>query len=140
MTDLDATLAAAVGAQPAWAADAGARARALDALADGVADAAGELAATMVDEVGKPVVEARAEVVRAEAILRFYAQVALDPAGELLPTPPGALELRAERVPRGVVAAICPWNFPLAIPLWKMKPTASWRRSESWLSVSPVSD
>ena len=83
----------------------------------------------MVSEVGKPVAEAEGEVERALAILRFYSQVALDPDGETLPgSTPGA-RVVVRREPLGVILAICPWNFPLAIPLWKAAPALAYGNS-----------
>ncbi|WP_253887589.1 aldehyde dehydrogenase family protein [Actinokineospora diospyrosa] len=92
------------------------RAAALDAVADAVAGS--DLAALIVREVGKPITEAKGEVARAVAILRYYAQQAFDPIGE---TYPGGLAFTVRR-PRGVAGLITPWNFPLAIPVWKAAP------------------
>jgi aldehyde dehydrogenase (NAD+) len=123
---VDAALGAAVAAQSQWAGDAMLRSRSLGALADAVAARADEFTALMVREVGKPVTEAEGEVARAVAILRFYSQVALDPDGETLPgSTPGA-RVVVRREPLGVVLAICPWNFPLAIPLWKAAPALAY--------------
>jgi aldehyde dehydrogenase (NAD+) len=71
--------------------------------------------------VGKPAAEAAGETARAVAILRYYAQQVLDPDGETYPSPAGSI-LMARRRPRGVAGLITPWNFPLAIPLWKAAP------------------
>ncbi len=126
---VDAALGAAVEAQGAWAADAMLRSRSLAALGEAVARRRDEFAALMVREVGKPVAEAEGEVERALAILRFYSQVALDPDGETLPgSTPGA-RVVVRREPLGVVLAICPWNFPLAIPLWKAAPALAYGNS-----------
>jgi acyl-CoA reductase-like NAD-dependent aldehyde dehydrogenase len=76
----------------------------------------------MVREVGKPVTEAGAEVGRAVGILRYYAQQALDPDGETYPGASPASLLLSRRRPRGVAGLITPWNFPVAIPLWKAAP------------------
>ena len=123
---VEAAVAGAEAAQPDWAADAPGRAAALGAMADAVAAACDGLAGAIVEEVGKPVGEARAEVGRAVAILRFYAQAALDPVGEVYPgSSPGA-RIVVRREPLGVVLAICPWNFPLAIPLWKAAPALAY--------------
>jgi alpha-ketoglutaric semialdehyde dehydrogenase len=123
---VSARLDAALEAWPGWWADAVGRAAALGRLAEEVADRRAELAAAMVAEVGKPRAEAGAEVDRAVGILRYYAQVALDPTGETLPgSSPGA-RVVVEREPRGVVLAICPWNFPLAIPIWKAAPALAY--------------
>jgi aldehyde dehydrogenase (NAD+) len=72
-------------------------------------------------EVGKPRSEARAEVGRAVAILRYFSQQTLDPAGSIFPSSRAAL-LYSERRPHGVAGLITPWNFPVAIPLWKASP------------------
>lgn len=119
---VSAKIRAADGAWREWAADASARAVALHRWADRIAAVAEELAALICDEVGKPISEARAEVVRGESILRYYAQTAFDPIGEVLPGAGATSRVTVARRPVGVVTAICPWNFPLAIPLWKLAP------------------
>jgi alpha-ketoglutaric semialdehyde dehydrogenase len=98
------------------------RSSALAEAADALAGAAGEVTGLMVREVGKPVTEAGAEVARGVGILRYYAQQALDPDGETYPGPSPAGLLLARRRPRGVAGLITPWNFPVAIPLWKAAP------------------
>ncbi len=114
---------AARTAQREWTAAAPlARAQALHAAADAVAGAADELAALMVREVGKPIGEAIGEAARAVAILRYYAQQVLDPDGETYPSPNARTLLMARRRPHGVAGLITPWNFPVAIPLWKAAP------------------
>jgi alpha-ketoglutaric semialdehyde dehydrogenase len=106
-----------------WAAAAALeRSAALVAAADALAGAAAEVTELVVREVGKPVAEAGAEVGRGVGILRYYAQQALDPDGETYPGPSPAALLMARRRPRGVVGLITPWNFPVAIPLWKAAP------------------
>jgi aldehyde dehydrogenase (NAD+) len=108
-------------AQPEWAAAAAPRAAALTAAAQSVADASDELTDLMVREVGKPAGEARGEVARSVAILRYYAQQVFDPVGALhAPSLQGLLY--SVRRPRGIAGLITPWNFPLAIPLWKAAP------------------
>ena len=83
-------------------------------------------------EVGKPITEARGELARAVAILRFYAQVALDPDGESFPPSDGRSLLLTRREPRGVVGLITPWNFPVAIPLWKLAPALAYGNVCVW--------
>src|SRR5512134_1611288 len=81
-----------------------------------------ELAQLMAREVGKPIVEARGELARGGVILRYYAGEAVRTNGELVPPQAaGALQFTL-REPLGVVALITPWNFPVAIPLWKAAP------------------
>jgi len=119
-------LDAALAAWERWRADAPARTAALEALADGVAARAGAFAELMAREVGKPFAEAWAEVGRAEAILRFHAQAALGSTGETFPGSVPGTQVVVSREPLGAVLAICPWNFPLAIPLWKAAPALAY--------------
>jgi len=90
----------------------------------------------MVEEVGKPIGEARGEVARCVAILRYYANEAVRPSGQVIPAlAPGTLQYAVQR-PIGVVGLVTPWNFPFAIPLWKAAPalalgnTVVWKPSE----------
>ena len=104
-----------------WRAPAPTRAAALGAAAAALRARAEEAAALVVREVGKPRVEAVGEVGRAVAILEYYAQAAYAPLGATLPASlPGLL--LTERRPHGVAGLVTPWNFPLAIPLWKAAP------------------
>ncbi|WP_020668267.1 aldehyde dehydrogenase family protein [Amycolatopsis nigrescens] len=96
------------------------RAAGLTAMAEAVAGNRRELAGLVVREVGKPIGEALGEVDRTVAILRYYAQQCFDPYGETYPGA-GGLSFTVHR-PRGVAALITPWNFPLAIPVWKAAP------------------
>ncbi|MEP7327277.1 MAG: aldehyde dehydrogenase family protein, partial [Gemmatimonadota bacterium] len=121
--DVKAAVDAASRAAPAWRALTGsARAEWLYKWAAAVADRSEELAQAMAREVGKPISEARGEVARASAILRYYAGEAVREIGEVIPAQvSGALQFTL-RSPLGVVGLITPWNFPLAIPLWKAAP------------------
>ena len=124
--ELSARLDAALAAWERWAADAPNRSAALHALADSIADRGDAFAELMVREVGKPVSEARGETARAAAILRYYAQAALGPTGETFPGPAPGIQVHTAREPLGAIVAICPWNFPLAIPLWKAAPALAY--------------
>jgi alpha-ketoglutaric semialdehyde dehydrogenase len=117
-------------AQREWAgAPASERAEGLIAAAASLAAAADELAALMVREVGKTLAESRAEAARGVGILRFHAEAALLPDGDthprLPPAPAGTIAMSRRR-PRGVAGLITPWNFPLAIPLWKAAPALAY--------------
>ncbi|GAA1993208.1 aldehyde dehydrogenase family protein [Amycolatopsis minnesotensis] len=115
------TVAKARAAHRSWARSAVAdRAAALTAMADVVAERRRELADLVVREVGKPIAEALGEVGRTVAILRYYAQQCFDPVGETYPRHDG-LDFTVRR-PHGVAGLITPWNFPLAIPVWKAAP------------------
>jgi alpha-ketoglutaric semialdehyde dehydrogenase len=108
------------------------RGEALAAAADALAAESDELVALVVREVGKPLTEARGELARAIAILRFYAQVVLDPQGESFPPADGRSLLLTRRAPRGVVGLITPWNFPVAIPVWKLAPALAYGNACVW--------
>ncbi|QNE77690.1 aldehyde dehydrogenase family protein [Streptomyces finlayi] len=110
-------------AQAGWLlCGAAARSAALAAIADAIDAAAVELTALAVREVGKPLVEARAEVARTAAIWRYYAQAPYDPVGAVHETATGPGLLLTRRRPHGVAGLITPWNFPFAIPSWKAAP------------------
>jgi alpha-ketoglutaric semialdehyde dehydrogenase len=108
------------------------RSQALQAAADAIADAAGELTELGIAEVGKPRTEMAAEVSRGVAILRYYAQAALDPDGDTLPSADGRSLLLSRRTPHGVAGLITPWNFPVAIPLWKAAPALAYGNAVVW--------
>ena len=114
---------AASDAFAAWSGMAGpARAEFLYRWAEAIKSRGAELANAMVREVGKPIVEARGEVARCEMILRYYAGEAVREEGDVIPAQTaGPLQFSLRR-PLGVCALITPWNFPLAIPLWKAAP------------------
>ncbi len=81
-----------------------------------------EIARDMAQEVGKPIGEATVEVRRAADLLDYYASYAWQPEGHLVASGRQDTYLRSKRSPLGVVALITPWNFPIAIPTWKMAP------------------
>jgi acyl-CoA reductase-like NAD-dependent aldehyde dehydrogenase len=111
---------------------AAARAEALSRAADAVAADAADLSQLICREVGKPITEASGEVARAVAILRFFAQVCLDPEGESYPAADARSLLVTRRAPRGVVGLITPWNFPVAIPVWKLAPALAYGNACVW--------
>ena len=98
------------------------RGHTLARMADETEERAEELAQLTVREVGKPIGEARAELSRAVAILRYYAQLVLAPDGETYPATQSTDWLIARRYPAGVCGLLTPWNFPVAIPVWKAAP------------------
>ncbi|MFI5805918.1 aldehyde dehydrogenase family protein [Streptomyces sp. NPDC051561] len=110
-------------AQRAWyAAGASARSAALTDAARAVEQADTELAELAVREVGKPLTEARAEVSRTVAILRYYSQLPYDATGSVHEPAAGPGLLLTRRRPHGVAGLVTPWNFPYAIPVWKAAP------------------
>jgi alpha-ketoglutaric semialdehyde dehydrogenase len=83
-------------------------------------------------EEGKTFVEALGETSRAAAILRYYAGQTLEPDGETYPSHSALTFLYARREPIGVVLAITPWNFPIAIPAWKIAPAIAFGNTVVW--------
>lgn len=81
-----------------------------------------ELGRLLAREQGKPLADGIGEAARAGAILKFFAGEAVRPHGEKVDSVRPGIEVDVTREPLGVVAAITPWNFPLAIPAWKIAP------------------
>ncbi|HML91812.1 NAD-dependent succinate-semialdehyde dehydrogenase [Methyloceanibacter sp.] len=81
-----------------------------------------DLARLMTAEQGKPLAEARAEVDYGSAFTEFYAEEAKRIAGEIIPTPKKSGRVLVLKQPVGVVGAITPWNFPLAMITRKISP------------------
>ena len=73
-------------------------------------------------EEGKTLPEAVGEVGRAGQIFAFFAGEALELVGETVPSVRPGIEVDITREPVGVVGLITPWNFPIAIPAWKIAP------------------
>jgi aminomuconate-semialdehyde/2-hydroxymuconate-6-semialdehyde dehydrogenase len=93
----------------------------LHRLADGIAERAEELAVTETRDVGKPYRESRnADMPRAEANFRFFADFQHFAEAETFPSATHHVYTRYE--PKGVAAAISPWNFPLMLASWKIAP------------------
>ena len=108
-------------AQREWAANPVARSTALSKAAEIFKAHQTELVESMVNEVHKPLTEARGECGRAIAILEFFSATALDPDGDTYPGVNSTL-LYSQRRAHGIAGLITPWNFPVAIPLWKAAP------------------
>jgi alpha-ketoglutaric semialdehyde dehydrogenase len=116
-------VSAARTARKAWAgSSAPGRGVYLLKAASWLAGNAEEYAQAMTRECGKGIIEARGEIARAVAILQYYGIEGMNPVGDVVPSVNPNLLLYTTRVPLGVVSMITPWNFPIAIPLWKMAP------------------
>lgn len=121
--DVRRACAAAAAAAERWAATlAPERGTVLHRAATLLDQRADALAVQLTREEGKTVAEARGEVDRAVGFLRYYATAAIDAQGEVYPSAVAGRHLYTQREPLGVVAAITPWNFPIAIPAWKSAP------------------
>ncbi len=121
--DARAAIAAAREAFPAWSAlPAGQRAAFFASAAAVLEKRAEQVALDMTAEMGKPLRESRLEALRAAAILRYSAGEAWRPIGEQYAPSVADQRLYTLRRPLGVVGLITPWNFPIAIPVWKLAP------------------
>ena len=121
--DARAAVDAASAAAGAWAAlPAPGRAGYLLGAADLLESRVERVAQDMTAEMGKPLREARLEASRAAAILRFAAGEAWRPIDEVYAASVALQRLYTVRRPVGVVGLITPWNFPIAIPVWKLAP------------------
>jgi aldehyde dehydrogenase (NAD+) len=124
--DRDATLravAAARAAAPAWQAkNPQDRSDILDRIGTEILARKDELGTLLSREEGKTLVEGVGETVRAGRVFKFFAGEALRLGGEHLPSVRDGIEVDVLREPVGVVGIITPWNFPIAIPAWKIAP------------------
>src|SRR5580692_5266830 len=119
--DVDAAVAAAVRALPAWRALApGERARILHALANTLAEHLEELAVLEARNAGKAIADARGEMGMVVDTFRYYAGAPERLLGDTIPVAGG--QAFTVREPLGVVGLIVPWNFPLNIAAWKLGP------------------
>lgn len=118
---VDSAVRAAAGAAAAWAARTPVdRGRTVERLAGLVERDAVRLATLVSREHGKPARDARDEVARTVDVLRFAAGEGRRLGGQTLPADVPGTACLTMRVPIGVVALVTPWNFPLAIPAWKL--------------------
>ena len=85
-----------------------------------------ELARLLAREEGKTLLEATYEVGRAGQIFDFFAGEALRIPGEKFASVRSNVEIEATREPVGVIGVIAPWNFPIAIPAWKIAPALAY--------------
>jgi succinate-semialdehyde dehydrogenase/glutarate-semialdehyde dehydrogenase len=116
-------IAAAEAALPAWRARlAGERAAILREWNRLILEATDELAAIMTAEQGKPLFEARGEVVYSASFVEWFAEEARRIEGEIIPAPAADRRLMVIKQPVGVCAAITPWNFPAAMITRKVAP------------------
>ncbi|MCY3703752.1 MAG: aldehyde dehydrogenase family protein [Rhodospirillales bacterium] len=81
-----------------------------------------ELGRLLAREEGKTLPEAVGEVGRAGQIFDFFAGETLRLTGEKLPSVRPGVDVEITREPLGVIGVITPWNFPIAIPAWKIAP------------------
>lgn len=120
-SDVDAAVKAACEMFPSWSVSGiQARSDALDKIGSEILARKDELGELLAREEGKVRAEAVGEVVRAGHIFKFFAGECLRLSGEVLPSVRPGIGVEITREPIGVVGLITPWNFPIAIPAWKI--------------------
>ncbi|HEV8691553.1 MAG TPA: aldehyde dehydrogenase family protein [Ideonella sp.] len=101
----------------------------LDAIGSEILARKEELGQLLAREEGKTLAEGIGETARAGQIFKFFAGEALRIPGEKLASVRPGVEVEITREPVGVVGLIAPWNFPLAIPAWKIAPALAYGNS-----------
>ncbi|WP_244857844.1 aldehyde dehydrogenase family protein [Sphingopyxis granuli] len=120
---LSTALDAAHAAQPGWAdASPELRSDCVNRVADLLMARTDEIGTLLAREEGKTLPEAKAETMRAARIFRYFGGEALRLHGRSLPSTRPGMEVETRPEALGVVGLITPWNFPIAIPAWKVAP------------------
>ena len=116
--DLDAAVSAARSALPEWRVSTIARARKLFELRERLAARADEFARSVTIEMGKTLVDARAEVARMIEMVEAACAIPTTMQGRILEDVSRGIDAETVRQPVGVCAAIVPFNFPAMVPFW----------------------
>ncbi len=125
--DAEEAIAAAERALPDWTAlSAPDRGKYLLKAADILERRADEVAAALTRDEGKTLAEARGETLRAVLIFRYYGMDAYHATGDVIPSTSAGTLMFTRRVPVGIVVLVTPWNFPIAIPVWKLAPAVAY--------------
>ncbi|GIQ69107.1 aldehyde dehydrogenase family protein [Xylanibacillus composti] len=133
LEDLDRAVAAAEAARTVWRKLPGAeRGSLLYKAADLLEQRADDIGVTMTREMGKTLPEAKGETLRGVAILRYYAGEGMRKIGDVIPSTDADAFMYTTRSPLGVVGVISPWNFPVAIPIWKIAPALIYGNAVVW--------
>jgi aldehyde dehydrogenase (NAD+) len=125
--EAEAAIAAAYDAFPAWSRSSiQLRHDLLKKVGDEIIARKDELGRLLSREEGKTLPEGVGEVVRAGQIFQFFAGECLRMAGDKVPSVRPGVDVEITREPVGVVGLITPWNFPIAIPAWKIAPALAY--------------
>jgi acyl-CoA reductase-like NAD-dependent aldehyde dehydrogenase len=125
--DAERAIAAAKAAFPAWSRSSiQERHDILKRIGEEILARKDELGKLLSREEGKTLVEGVGETVRAAQIFLFFSGEALRLAGEKIPSTRPGVDVEITREPLGVVGMITPWNFPIAIPAWKIAPALAY--------------
>lgn len=136
---LDRAVAAASAAAGAWAGTPMHERGAILLRAAGLLERDQErLGLELAREEGKTRAEAQGEVLRAAQILRYYGNEGDRSAGEIFSSPRRGERILVVRKPLGVVGVVTPFNFPIAIPAWKIAPALAYGNTVVWKPASTV--
>lgn len=125
--DVSNAVAAAADAADDWATTSPqVRADLLDAVGSRILANKDEIGRLLAREEGKTLAEATGEATRAGHLFKFFAGEALRNKGDLLSSVRVGVDVEVTREPLGVVGLITPWNFPIAIPAWKIAPALAY--------------
>ena len=125
--DAERAIAAAKDAFPAWSrSNVQERHDILKKIGDAVLAKKEELGRLLAREEGKTLAEGIGETVRAAQIFTFFSGECLRMAGEKVGSVRPGVDVEVTREPVGVVGLITPWNFPIAIPAWKIAPALAY--------------
>ncbi|MDF3311907.1 aldehyde dehydrogenase family protein [Rhodococcus sp. T2V] len=137
--DVDRAVAAARSAQPSWRRTPPHERGAILARAAALLEASAEpWGSDLAREEGKTRLEGVAEVQRAAQILRYFAAEADRSEGDHYGSPRRGERILVTRKPLGVVGVITPFNFPIAIPAWKIAPALAYGNAVVWKPASTV--
>ncbi len=126
-TQTEQAVAAARAAAPGWANfNVQARADMLEKIGNEILARKDELGTLLSREEGKTLPEGVGETIRAANVFKFFAGEVLRRSGELVQSVRTGVDVEITREPVGVVGIIAPWNFPIAIPAWKIAPALAY--------------
>jgi len=138
--EIESAVTAAEAAFPSWSDLApAARGAYLQKAASLIEQHAEQLALIAMKEMGKPLAEMKGEVMRGVNILRYYAVEGWHANGDVIPASDAKTFQYTTKVPVGPVALITPWNFPVAIPLWKIAPALIYGNTIVWKAAEQSS-
>lgn len=124
---VDTAVAAARAAQPAWRnVTPQARHDLLEAVGNTLAKRSKEIGRMLSREEGKTLAEGIGETMRASQVFKFFAGECLRQVGDTQPSVRPDIDVETTREPVGVAGLITPWNFPIAIPAWKIAPALAY--------------
>ena len=137
--DTEAAISAAITAFPEWGrSNIQARFDALDFIGTEILNRKEELGQLLAREEGKILAEAIGEVGRAGQVFKFFAGEALRITGDSISSIRPGIEAEVRREALGVIGIIAPWNFPIAIPAWKIAPALAYGNTVVFKPASSV--